>query len=252
MQEYIIVNYSVKIKNLSYRYPDGKSVLKNIQLRIAENECIGVVGANGAGKSTLLNHLNGILLSNNKITIAQKLLNKRSARSIRKIIGVVFQNPDDQLFSATVFDDIAFGPLNLGLSEKEVKDRVQTALQAVGMNGYAETSPFHLSFGQKKRISIATVLSMNPSILVLDEPTSNLDPAGRRLIADILKHQKMTRIIATHDLELVLEICTRVAVIHHGRIVKVGKPRTLLKNKKLMCDCNLEVPHSLRYKHHHD
>lgn len=237
----------VEIKNLSYSYPNGTVALKSVSLDIFEGETVAIIGPNGAGKSTLVLHLNGILRSNNgRVHILGLEMNHRNLREIRKRVGIVFQNPDDQLFMPTVFDDVAFGPINMGLSESEVKQRVEKALQEVGMQGYENRSPHHLSFGEKKRISLATALSMRPEILVIDEPTSNLDPKGRRGLIKLLQGIETTKVIATHDLEMVLEVCQRAVILSDGKIVANDRARILLANEHLLETHQLEVPISLR------
>jgi cobalt/nickel transport system ATP-binding protein len=206
------------VKNLSYVYPDGTPALKDVCFEITKGENVALVGQNGAGKSTLLLHLNGVIENNNgRITIAGKQLDKKNVPDIRKKVGVVFQDPDDQLFMSTVFDDVAFGPINMGFSEETVKERVKKSLQKVGLSGFEERCPHHLSFGEKKRISVATVLSMTPAILLLDEPTSNLDPGGRRNIIETLKTLDSTKIIASHDIESLLEICDKAILMDKGK-----------------------------------
>jgi len=237
----------IEIRNLTYSYPDGTVALKGVNLDIFEGETVAIIGPNGAGKSTLVLHLNGILRSNSgHLNILGLEVNHRNLKEIRKRVGIVFQNPDDQLFMPTVFDDVAFGPINMGLSESEVKQRVEKALQEVGMQGYENRSPHHLSFGEKKRISLATALSMRPEILVMDEPTSNLDPKSRRGLIKLLQGIKTTKVIATHDLEMVLEVCQRAVILSDGKIVANGRPKKLLADEHLLETHQLEVPVSLR------
>ena len=213
----------IEIRNLSFSYPDGTRALNGIDLGLEKGESLAFIGPNGAGKSTLLLHLNGILRCDNggRILIDGTELNDTNIKDIREKIGLVFQEPEDQLFSPTVFEDVAFGPLNMGLPETEVRDRVREALELTGMQGYEERSAHHLSFGEKKRVSIATVLSMRPEILVLDEPTLGLDPWARRNFLGLIKRLKSshTMIIATHDLELA-ELCDRTYMIRDGRILE--------------------------------
>ena len=210
----------IEIRDLTYTYPDGTVALKCINLDVFENQSVCLIGPNGSGKTTLLLHLNGILQSNNgSIKILDMSVDKKNLKKIRAGIGVVFQDPDDQLFSPTVFDDVAFGPVNMDLSEKEARERVGRALECVEMKGCEKRSPHHLSFGEKKRISIATVLSMNPEILVLDEPTLGLDPWIRRDYIELLRNlmKSHTVLIATHDLGLA-EMCDRIYIFKEGRI----------------------------------
>lgn len=224
----------VRIENLSFSYPDGQSALSNVSLTIGQGETVALIGPNGAGKSTLLLHLNGILRSNGLVKVFGGPIDNENLREVRSRIGLVFQNPDDQLFSPTVFDDVAFGPLNLGYSEAEVRQSVTRALDLVGMTGYEQRSPHHLSFGEKKRIAIATVLSMNPEILVIDEPTSNLDPRSKWSLIGLLKRLPLTRIIASHDLELVQALCQRAIVLDHGRIIADGATDHILADARLL------------------
>ena len=233
----------VVVKNLSYIYPDDTPAIHDVCFDISKGETVALGGKNGAGKSTLLLHLNGVIENENGcITIAEMSLNKKNVRDIRKKVGVVFQDPDDQLFMSTVFDDVAFGPINMGFSEEKVKKRVHMALQKVGLAGFEERCPHHLSFGEKKRISVATVLSMKPDILLLDEPTSNLDPGGRRRIIETLKTLSSTKIIASHDIEMLLEICDKAILMDKGRIVETGKAEDILTNVELLNAHCLEEP----------
>jgi len=195
---------------------------------------VALIGPNGAGKSTLLLHLNGILRSDGVVKIFSKPVDDKNLRWVRSKVGLVFQNPDDQLFSPTVFDDVAFGPINMGYSEAEVQQRVTRALDWVGMTGYEQRSPHHLSVGEKKRIAMATVLSMNPEILVIDEPTSNLDPGSKWSLVELLRGFSVTKIIATHDLELVEALCQRVIVFGDGHIVADDATDHILANKSLL------------------
>jgi cobalt/nickel transport system ATP-binding protein len=237
----------ISIKNLEYAYPDGTKALKGVNLDVFEGESVGLIGPNGAGKTTLLLHLNGILRGRGTIEILGKEVKEKNLREIRSSVGVVFQDPDDQLFLPTVFDDISFGPINLNLSEREVKDRVRKALEQVNLSGYEKRSSHHLSFGEKKRVSIATVLSMEPRILVLDEPTSNLDPAIRRELMRLLKGFKITKIIATNDMELVWEVCDRVIVLFDGKIVADSDTKKILTDVKLLESYGLEPPPLVRF-----
>jgi len=235
---------AIEIKNLSYTYPDGNIALNNINLEISENECIALIGPNGSGKTTLILNLNGILRGNGCVKIFNKELSDKNLKEIRKDIGIVFQNPDDQLFMPTVFDDVAFAPLNMNLDEKEVKVRVKNALHDVGMSDYENHCSYHLSFGEKKKISIATILSMNPKIVVFDEPTANLDTKSKKELIKIIKNLKKdgkTIIIATHDLDSVLEVVDRIAILNKT-IVAYGKTREIITNEKLFEDENLDTP----------
>ena len=224
----------VQIEKLSFSYPDGTRALDDMSLEIAKGEKVALIGANGAGKSTLLLHLNGIFCRNGCVQILGMKLEKKNLRSIRQKVGLVLQNPDDQLFCPTVFDDVAFGARNLGLSEEVVAQRVKESLEAVGLAGFGDHSAFHLSFGEKKRVSIATVLAMDSEILALDEPTSNLDPRGKKEIIKLLKKIGRTQIIITHDLNLAGSLCDRVVVISKGKKVADGAVEEILNNEILL------------------
>jgi len=212
---------AVDIEGLSFTYPDGHQGLKNIDLVVYRGEAVAVIGPNGAGKSTLLLHLNGILRGNSVVKVFGLPVEEKNLKEIRRKVGLIFQDPEDQLFSLTVFDDVAFGPINMGYSEPEVKQRVTQALEWVGMNGYEQRSPHHLSIGEKKRIAIATVLSLNPELLVLDEPTSNLDPRSKWSLFELLRQLPVTKIVAAHDLELVRALCQRTVVMDEetGKVI---------------------------------
>ena len=224
----------IKIKNLSFRYPDGQQALTEVSLTVYQGETIALIGPNGAGKSTLFLHLNGILRSNGRVEVFGGPISDDNLREVRRKVGLVFQNPDDQLFSPTVFDDVAFGPINLGYSVAEVHRSVAKALRWVRMEGYEKRSPHHLSLGEKKRIAIATVLSMAPEILVIDEPTSNLDPRSKWHLITLLKKLPMTRIIASHDLELVRTLCQRVIILDRGQVVAEGSTEQILSDVLLL------------------
>ncbi|NQU19161.1 ABC transporter ATP-binding protein [bacterium] len=232
---------AVSIEGLGYTYPDGTKALKDIKLDIYEGESLGVIGPNGAGKSTLLLHLNGILNSNGAIRIFDLKVNKDNLMQIRRNVGLVFQDPDDQLFMPTVFDDVAFGPLNLDFSKAKVKELVDLALREVGMQLFPERISHHLSFGEKKKISIATVLSMQPKILALDEPTSNLDPKSRRDLINLLRSLSLTKIIASHDLKMIQDLCQRTIILDNGRIVAIGKTKDILQDETLLKKHSLEI-----------
>jgi len=224
----------VEIENLSFSYPDGRQVLHNINLSIGHGETVGVIGPNGAGKSTLLLHLNGILRSDGRVRVYGVLVEDKSLKWVRSKVGLVFQNPDDQLFSPTVFDDVAFGPINMGCPADEVRRRVAQALEWVGMKGHEGRSPHHLSVGEKKRIAIATILSMSPEVLVIDEPTANLDPRGKWELMELLKGLLMTRIVASHDLEMVEALCERTIVLDEGRVVADDATSVIMSNTALL------------------
>ncbi|RJP29128.1 MAG: ABC transporter ATP-binding protein [Candidatus Omnitrophota bacterium] len=233
---------AIEIKDLSFKYPDGHQALRGINLDIFEGETLGIIGPNGAGKSTLLLHFNGIIRGKGHMRINGLAMDDLNLREIRKTVGFVFQDPDSQLFMPTVYEDVAFGPLNMGMKKEDVRDTVDSALSKVDMKDALQRVSHHLSYGEKKRISIATVLSMSPKILVLDEPSSNLDPKHRRDLMNMLKNFALTKIIATHDLDLVLEVCSRVALIDKGQIIKVGQVLEILRDEKLLLAHNLELP----------
>ena len=229
----------IEIQDLHFTYPDGRKAIDGINLVIEPGEKVGLIGANGAGKSTLLYHLNGVLNGTGKIKIKNLELNKKNIHYIRSIVGLVFQNPDDQLFSSSVFEDVAYGPLYQGLKTDELNERVNLALDAVQMKAFIHRNSYHLSVGEKKRIAVATVLSMQPDILVLDEPTAGLDPKGRREFIELLLTLPQTLIIATHDLDLVEKVTERVVVISKGQICADGNTKEILTNKKLLIDYGL-------------
>jgi cobalt/nickel transport system ATP-binding protein len=231
---------AVEICGLSYIYPDGQSGLKDIDLTIYRGESVALIGPNGAGKSTLLLHLNGILRDNNSaVKVLGLPVEDKNIRAIRKKVGMVFQDPEDQLFSLNVFEDVAFGPVNMGYPEEEVGRRVKQALQKVGMQGYEKRSSHHLSIGEKKRVAIATVLSLDPEILVLDEPTSSLDPRGKWALIDFLKELDITKIVASHDLDLVKFLCQRTIILDGGKVVADGATEKVLGDAKLLGDHGL-------------
>lgn len=241
-------DWAIDVHNLVYEYTHDQPVLKNVSFQILPEEAVGLVGPNGAGKTTLFLCLSGVLpIRKEMVRVAGMDPGKREdRRQLPAKVGIVFQNSDDQLFNATVFDDVAFGPLNLGLPAEEVKLRVSDALTSVGMNGMEEAVPFHLSGGEKRRIALAGVLAMAPEILLLDEPTIFLDPRGRREFIKLLNRIPATKVIATHDLEMVLETCQRVLLLDHGKLIAAGSPEVLLADADLMQRHGLEVPYSLR------
>jgi cobalt/nickel transport system ATP-binding protein len=236
------MHHSIEVRNLSFSYPDGHEALKDVTLSIAPGEKVALVGPNGAGKSTLLLHLNGILIGQGRVTVCGLTVEQKNLSRVRAMVGLVFQNPDDQLFSPTVFDDVAFGPLYQGLEPAEVSRRVDSALAAVRMTDYARRVSHHLSAGEKKRISIATVLSMNPEVLVLDEPTAGLDPRARRTLINLLHDLPMTTLVSSHDLAMVRELLPRMVIMDEGRIVADGPTGKLLKDEKLLETHGLEKP----------
>ena len=224
----------IEISQLSFHYPDGKLALNEISLKVVPGEKIALVGANGAGKSTLLLHLNGIFEGRGQILIKGMEVKKNNLGQIRALVGVVFQNPDDQLFSPTVFDDVAYGPIYQGLDKKTVQGKVDQALAAVHMTEFADRNPYHLSGGEKKRIAIATVLSMHPEILVFDEPTAGLDPRSRRELIELLYKLPQTILIATHDLGLAELLTSRTILLDQGRIVADGLTTSILNDGDLL------------------
>lgn len=230
----------IEINQLSFHYPDGKLALNEISLKVMPGEKIALVGANGAGKSTLLLHLNGIFEGSGQILINGMEVKKNNLGQIRALVGVVFQNPDDQLFSPTVFDDVAYGPIYQGLDKETVQGKVDQALADVHMTEFADRNPYHLSGGEKKRIAIATVLSMQPQILVFDEPTAGLDPRARRELIELLHELPQTMLIATHDLGLVEFLTPRTVMLNQGRIVADGPTAAILGDEGLL------VTHGLR------
>lgn len=239
------MNKIIEIRNLNFSYPDDTKALENISMDVYESETIGIIGPNGAGKSTLLLHLNGLLDGNGKVKIFDKTLSKENIALIRQKVGLVFQDPQDQLFMPTAYEDVAFGPENSGLPKEEIDRKVNFALEGVGLLDKKNHISYHLSLGEQKRLAIATVLSMSPEVLVLDEPNSNLDPASRRHLINLLKNLKVTKIIATHDLEMTLELCSRVILLDRGKVISEGETRKILSNKSLLESHGLEVPLSI-------
>lgn len=234
---------SIQIKDLYYKYPDGYEALKGIDLTLYKGESLGIVGSNGAGKSTLLLQLTGINRpSSGKIEINSLEVNKNNLAKIRKYIGFVFQNPEDQLFTTSIYEDVAFGPKNYKLSRQEVDKRVTESLEKVGILELKNRAPYRLSGGQKNLAAIATAISMEPSILIMDEPTSALDPKARRKLINLLNSFDYTKIIASHDLDMILDTCERTIVLKNGQIVANGNTQDILLDKNLMEECDLELP----------
>ena len=233
---------ALTVAKLDFSYPDGHVALRDVSLTVTRGEKVALVGPNGAGKSTLMLHLNGILIGNGNIQIAGMPLIKPNLPVIRGKVGLVFQNPDDQLFSPTVFEDVAFGPLHMGLSEAEVRARVDRALEQVGMSHYVEHLPHHLSVGEKKRIAIATVLSMEPDLLVLDEPSAGLDPRARRSLINLLRELRLTMLVSTHDMLMVQELFPRMVIMDEGQIVADGPTKSLMADQALLEAHGLERP----------
>ena len=233
---------AITVEDLNFHYPDGHQALRDISLQVDRCEKVALVGPNGAGKSTLMLQLNGIFRGEGQIQVMGVPLEKDNLPLIRARVGLVFQNPEDQLFSPTVFEDVAFGPLHMGLPEDQVRERAAQALAQVDMSDYAQRLSYHLSLGEKKRIAIATVLSMQPDILVFDEPTSGLDPRARRSLIQLLEKMDLTLLVSTHDMRLVQEIFPRTIIMDQGRIVADGPTSTLMDDERLLQAHGLEKP----------
>lgn len=235
---------ALSVKDLHYSYPDGHHALSGINLDVASGERVAVLGPNGAGKTTLALHLNGVLEpQTGTVTVGGLDLERETLKEIRRRVGIVFQDPDDQLFMSTVFEDVAFGPANLGLSGEQLRETVMQSLAEVGMDAFHDRPPHHLSFGQRRRVAVATVLSMHPEIVVLDEPTSNLDPASRRELSEILMKLEPTIVMITHDLPYAFEMCPRSVIMDGGGIVADGSTPLLLQDEKLLRQHRLELPY---------
>jgi cobalt/nickel transport system ATP-binding protein len=245
----------IEVTNLKYRYHDGTEALRGISFCVSPGECIALLGPNGSGKSTLLLHLNGLLPDKisgaSAVKISGEPLAADNLEKIRRQVGLVFQDPDDQLFCPTVAEDVAFGPQQLGLGEAEVAARVRLALAQVGLAGFENRATHHLSHGEKRRACLAGVLACEPALLVLDEPTSDLDPRGRREFKALLREIPATKLIATHDLELAVELCARTIILDHGEIIADGRTVELLADEPLMLAHGLERPHILHHMHPH-
>ena len=231
------------VRGLAYAYPDGHQALYGVTLHVHRGERVALLGPNGAGKTTLVLHLNGILTAGaGSVEVSGLPVAKENLLEIRRRVGVVFQDPDDQLFMPSVRDDVAFGPANLGVRGAALEKRVVDALDRVGMVDYIDRPPHHLSFGQRRRVAVATVLAMEPEVLVLDEPSSNLDPASRRELADILRSLDVTVLMVTHDLPYAYELCPRSVVLSDGVVVADGPTREVLTDDALMAAHRLELP----------
>ncbi|MCX6402022.1 MAG: ABC transporter ATP-binding protein [Propionibacteriales bacterium] len=235
------------VRGLAFAYPDGHQALFGVDLHVHQGERVALLGPNGAGKTTLVLHLNGILSGESghgmgAVAVSGLPVTKKNLLEIRRRVGIVFQDPDDQLFMGSVRADVAFGPANLGLKGAALDKRVMDALEQVGMAAYADRPPHHLSFGQRRRVAVATVLAMEPEILVLDEPSSNLDPASRRELADILRGLDVTLLMVTHDLPYALELCPRAVVLSAGKVVADGTTYDVLTDDALMRAHRLELP----------
>ena len=240
----------LSVTNLNFEYPDGYKALENVNLSLSKGERLGVLGPNGAGKTTLILHLNGIHGElNGDIKLNDISYSEENIAKIRKSVGLVFQDPDDQLFMPTVLEDVMFGPKNFGFSEKQVEENSIKALEQVKMLNFIEKPPHHLSFGQKRKVAIASVLASEPELLVLDEPSSNLDPASRRELIDILKKLDVSIILVTHDLPMALEICSRSVILNNGKITADDDTYKILRNEKIMSENRLELPFGFALHH---
>lgn len=237
---------SLQISNLAFAYPDGNQALFGVNLTIKKGERVALLGPNGAGKTTLVMHMNGIHPTmQGEVRVAGEVVdvkNKESLKSIRSKVGIVFQDPDDQLFMPTVGEDVAFGPYNMGIRGDELNSVVDQALSQVGMLEFKDRAPHHLSFGQRRRVAVATVLAMKPEILVMDEPSSNLDPASRRELADVVRSLDVTIVMVTHDLPYAMELCERSVILSGGVIVADADTKTILKDSNLLAANRLELP----------
>jgi len=236
------MHHSIEIQHLTFSYPDGTPALHDVSISISPGEKVALVGPNGAGKSTLILHLNGILKGQGSVRVCGLDVIKENLGKVRSCVGMVFQSPEDQLFSPTVFDDVAFGPLYQGLSPDEVQRDVDRALDAVHMLAYKKRVSHHLSMGEKKRIAIATVLSMHPEVLVLDEPTGGLDPRSRRSLIHLLNELPLTMLVSTHDMRLVREAFPRMIILDEGQVVADGPTQDLMDNNALLEAHGLERP----------
>jgi cobalt/nickel transport system ATP-binding protein len=241
-----MIEYAVRITRLNYSYPDGTKAIEGIDLDVRPGERVGIVGPSGAGKSTLLLHLNGVLSGSGIVRIMGQPVDGGDLRQIRRQVGLVFQDPNDQLFCPTVFEDVAFGPLNLAMPHEQITPRVEKALRDVGLEqSIRYRSSHHLSLGERKRVAMAAVLVMEPAVLALDEPTSNLDPRNRRHLIGLVSSLPASLLIATHDLEFVLAVCQRAVLMDRGRIWADGETRRILGDPVLMDQHGLEVPLTL-------
>ena len=241
---------TLEVAHLSFGYANGVNALSDVSFTVAEGVCVGLIGPNGAGKSTLMMHLNGLLPNKMgteaSIRVFGEPISPRNLDRIRRDVGLLFQNPDDQLFCPTVFEDVTFGPQQFGWGDNDVKAAATRALEQVGLPGYGPRSPHHLSHGEKRRVCIAGLLACTPRVLLLDEPTSDLDPRGRRELKTLLKQLPVTKVIASHDLEMIAELCSRVLILDQGRLVREGPAYELLNDEALMLEHGLERPHCLQ------
>ena len=238
----------LSIKNLSYTYPDGTHALKNVNMEILKGQKVAIMGPNGAGKSTLFSHFNGLTEPKSgylEIDGKKMEYDKKTLLEIRQKVGIVFQDPNDQLFAPTVKEDVAFGPMNLGLSYEEVEKRVDEALALVGMKKFKDKTPHHLSGGQQKRVAIAGIIAMKPEIMILDEPTAGLDPQGVDKVLDILNNlnkEGMTIVISSHDIEMVNGFAEKIFVLNEGKILASGDKNEIFSNKELLKEAHLKAP----------
>jgi cobalt/nickel transport system ATP-binding protein len=231
----------IKIENLSFSYDHGKKVLNNVTIEIKPGERFGIIGPSGAGKSTLLLHLNGILSGQGTVRIGETIVNKQSIPDVRRQVGLVFQNPDDQLFNPTVEEDVAFGPLNFGLNRETVSERVHEALKAMNLVGFEKLTSHHLSLGERKRVALATVLAMRPEVIALDEPFSNLDPAMVMQLMTILKALDATLVLVSQSILPIVASCDRMAILKEGKVVAIGPPKQLAADVELMRSSGLDL-----------
>ncbi|MEK7321848.1 MAG: ATP-binding cassette domain-containing protein [Pseudomonadota bacterium] len=237
---------AIHVDDVHFTYPDGHEVLRGVSCRLRHGEKVALIGPNGAGKSTFMSLLNGVELpSRGRVNVGGMEVKKENLTAVRRKVGIVFQDPDDQLFCPTVFDDVAFGPLNLGLPIDEIHARVAESLALVGLTGFEERSSFHLSFGERKRLALATVLSYQPDILVFDEPSTNMDPLNRRRLISWLRSSEKTMLLCTHDLDIALDVCSRCIVLVKGVIVADGPANEILYDRALLEANNLELPLAL-------
>jgi cobalt/nickel transport system ATP-binding protein len=246
---------AAEVRDLRFGYGEAPFALRGVSFSVAPGECVGIVGPNGAGKSTLLLHLNGILPEEPEASAAVLIdgapITKQNLPEVRRRVGLLFQDPDDQIFCPTVFEDVAFGPVQLGIGEPELGRIVRAALAQVRLEGFEQRLPHHLSLGEKRRVCLAGVLACEPRILVLDEPTAGLDPRGRRELVALLASLAATRIVASHDLDMVVALCSRVLVLDRGVVVASGPSGEVLADEALMLAHGLERPHSLQHAHPH-
>jgi len=234
------MEHIIRIKNLHFSYPDGHRALTDINLDIRKGEIFGIIGPTGAGKSTLLQHLNGILKGEGEITVDDLLIDKKSEKTIREKVGIVFQNPDDQLFCPTVYEDIAFGLYNLGFTSADVDRKISVILERMNLSHLKDLSSHHLSYGEKKRVALATILVMNPQVLALDEPFANLDYKSILMLIDMIKNLQLTRVIISQDILLSLSICDRIALLDKGKIVKCASPEEIAADREILLKTGLD------------